>query len=235
MTRTIRHQGTILRYELMQTRRKSIELRVDMQGNVKVFAPIGMPLRSVDTFVSSKLDFIRDARGKADAFRRQQAQAHPVRDGARVLLEGDVLTLRVRSGKPARLERSGDELILTAPDCGDGAVRETLRGLLIDMALNRIVERLRVYGPLVGRPYGRVTIREQKTRWGSCSSKHNLNFNWKLIQAPPQALDYVVIHELCHLIEFNHSPRFWRLVEQYQSDYKTWKSWLKKNGSTLGI
>ena len=80
-----------------------------------------------------------------------------------------------------------------------------------------------------------VHSRDQRSRWGSCSSKHNLNFNWKLILAPPQALDYVVVHELCHLHEFNHSPRFWRLVESQMPDYEAWKKWLKIHGSELGI
>ena len=80
-----------------------------------------------------------------------------------------------------------------------------------------------------------MTVRDQRSRWGSCSSKHNLNFNWKLILAPPQALDYVVVHELCHLHEFNHSLRFWRLVESQMPDYEAWKKWLKIHGSELGI
>ena len=79
----------------------------------------------------------------------------------------------------------------------------------------RLAERLERYIPLVGRAPNRVAVRQQKTRWGSCSSQHNLNFNWMLIMAPPEALDYVVIHELCHLYEFNHSPAFWALAHRY--------------------
>ena len=96
-------------------------------------------------------------------------------------------------------------------------------------------ERTAYFAERMGVTYNRITIREQKTRWGSCSSAGNLNFNWKLILAPPQALDYVVVHELCHLHEFNHSPRFWRLVESQMPDYEAWKKWLKIHGSELGI
>ena len=92
-----------------------------------------------------------------------------------------------------------------------------------------------LYAPRISEDYGRVTIREQKTRWGSCSSKRNLNFNWKLIQAPPEALDYVVIHELCHLREFNHSPRFWQLVQAQMPEYESWKKWLKQHGTEMGV
>ena len=121
----------------------------------------------------------------------------------------------------------------TAAEAMDADVRGLIRGTLSAMALRRIRERVAHFAPLVGRQPGRITIREQKTRWGSCSGKGNLNFNWKLIMAPPQVLDYVVIHELCHLYEFNHSPRFWALVAAQMPDYEIWKKWLKNHRDDL--
>ena len=79
--------------------------------------------------------------------------------------------------------------------------------------------------------YGTISVREQKTRWGSCSAKGNLNFNWKLVLMPEEILDYVVVHELAHRKEMNHSPAFWSIVEQYVPDYKEKRIWLKKNGA----
>ena len=78
-------------------------------------------------------------------------------------------------------------------------------------------------------------IAGQKTRWGSCSSNKTLSFNWKLMLAPPKVLDYVVVHEICHLREMNHSPRFWALVESLMPDYKQQRKWLKENGHTLEL
>ena len=99
---------------------------------------------------------------------------------------------------------------------------------------DRICERIALFAPRLGsRLPARVTIREQKTRWGSGSRKGNLNFNWKLIRAPQEALDYVVVHELCHLYEFNHSPGFWRMVESVLPDYGQWKRWLAQHGQNL--
>ena len=89
------------------------------------------------------------------------------------------------------------------------------------------------YARIMGVTYGRISIREQKTRWGSCSSKGNLNFNWRLIFAPPEVLDYVVVHELAHRKEMNHSKAFYAIVESIMPDYRKWKKWLKKNGGTL--
>ena len=82
----------------------------------------------------------------------------------------------------------------------------------------------------MGVNYGRITIREQKTRWGSCSSAGNLNFNWKLVLMPPEILEYVVVHELAHRKEMNHSSKFWAIVEQEMPDYQEWKQRLKELG-----
>ena len=98
---------------------------------------------------------------------------------------------------------------------------------LTQKALEYIPARVEYYAANMGLSYGRITLRCQKTRWGSCSSKGNLNFNWKLIMAPPEALDYVVIHELCHLYEFNHSPKFWARVSHWQPDYEIWRDFLR--------
>ncbi len=104
---------------------------------------------------------------------------------------------------------------------------------LAEKALKTIPERVRHFAPLLGVSYGRVTIRNQKSKWGSCSSQGNLNFNCLLVLCPPQALDYVVIHELCHRREMNHSPACWALVERAMPDYQVWREWLKKEGAKL--
>lgn len=94
-------------------------------------------------------------------------------------------------------------------------------------------ERVRHFAPLVGTDYGRITIRCQKTRWGSCSSKGNLNFNCLLLLAPPEVLDSVVVHELCHRKQLNHSPRFYAEVLRVLPDYHKRHGWLKEHGADL--
>ena len=99
-------------------------------------------------------------------------------------------------------------------------------------------DRIGYYEPLLPSPHlaiTRISIRAQKTRWGSCSSRGTLSFNWKLYLAPPSCLDYVVVHELCHLVHMNHSPAFWAEVKRIMPDYLIWKMWLRENGDTLGI
>ena len=104
---------------------------------------------------------------------------------------------------------------------------------LADKALRYIPERVAYFAQVVGVTYGRITIRNQKTRWGSCSSKGNLNFNCLLMLTPPEVIDYVVVHELCHRKEMNHSKAFWNEVEKVCPNYKESVRWLKESGSQV--
>lgn len=104
---------------------------------------------------------------------------------------------------------------------------------LADRALEAIPERVKHYAPLVGVSYGRITIRIQKTRWGSCSAKGNLNFNCLLMLAPPEVVDSVVVHELCHRKEMNHSDKFYAEVLRVFPEYWKWNKWLKEHGYLL--
>ena len=110
---------------------------------------------------------------------------------------------------------------------------EAKRNVYMRKAKETITKRVAYFARLMGVSYRNITIREQKTRWGSCSSEKNLNFNWKLILAPPEVLDYVVVHELCHRREMNHSQAFWKEVEKILPDYRERQKWLKDNGWRL--
>lgn len=104
---------------------------------------------------------------------------------------------------------------------------------LVRHALEVIPEVVARFAPVVGVTYGRITIRNQRTRWGSCSAQGNLNFNCVLMRAPDDVLEYVVVHELCHRKEMNHSPKFWAEVERVLPNYRESRKWLSVNGSAL--
>ena len=109
---------------------------------------------------------------------------------------------------------------------------EELRALA-KQAARDLPERTAYFARLLNVTYGRITIRSQRTRWGSCSAAGNLNFNCLLMLTPPEIQDYVVVHELCHRKELNHSARFWNLVEEVLPDYRTRRQWLKDHGGSL--
>lgn len=111
----------------------------------------------------------------------------------------------------------------------DAAQEKELR----ERAKSVLAQRTAYFARQVGVTYGRITVRDQKTRWGSCSQTGNLNFNFRLILAPPEVLDYVVVHELCHRRQMNHSAQFWQEVAQVLPDYRERKAWLTENGWRL--
>ncbi len=102
-------------------------------------------------------------------------------------------------------------------------------------AKDYFAKRVAFYHELTGGVYHTITIRDQKSRWGSCSSRGTLSFNYRLMFAPPRVLDYVVVHELCHLTHMNHSADFWGMVQRIMPDYRIYKQWLKDHGHELTL
>ncbi|MBR6510374.1 MAG: M48 family metallopeptidase [Clostridia bacterium] len=112
-------------------------------------------------------------------------------------------------------------------------ISEEEHKLLFKSAKENIPQMVQFYAEKMGVSYNGIRIKSQKTRWGSCSAKNNLNFNCLLMLCPKNVREYIVVHELCHLKELNHSKRFWKLVETYFPDYKIAKLWLKENGKQI--
>ena len=139
---------------------------------------------------------------------------------------------KIREQEAKRKKTQGEK-----GEYGESAEREYLTNeeikKLADKALQHIPKRVSYYAKQIGVTYEKITIRNQKTRWGSCSSKGNLNFNCLLMLTPPEVIDYVIVHELCHRKEMNHSVAFWAEVEKVLPDYKEQVKWLKENGGQI--
>ncbi|MGE5629987.1 MAG: M48 family metallopeptidase [Caulobacteraceae bacterium] len=141
-------------------------------------------------------------------------------------------------GTKVLLKTNYFEVYVNRACCGierEKAVRSAFSDWFSRKAAGLIYERVEFYKAIIGVKYNRIGIKSQKTRWGSCSSKGNLNFNWRLAMAPEWIMDYVIIHELCHLIHMNHSKEFWGTVASYMPDYEKAIIWLKENGGKLKI
>ena len=132
----------------------------------------------------------------------------------------------------AHLQRMAEKKRLRE-QCREQALSKEELQELAAQAMKLIPQKVRYYAPIIGVTYGRITIRNQRTRWGRCSGKGNLNFNCLLLLMPEEVLDYVVVHELCHRKEMNHSARFWEEVEKILPDYRQRRKWLKDNGGRI--
>ena len=218
------------------TRARRARIVVDAAG-VEVVVPRRMPLREVEPFVAEKHDWIertlRRYRATDAAGRRVE-----LRDGGRVPYLGRDLALRV-AVEPGRtrphVALRGDVLRVKVGRPGPEAVREALERWYRRRAREEVGARLAAAAARAGASYARLAIRGQRTRWASCSDRGAMSFNWRLLLAPEEVLDYVVEHEVAHLEVMGHSPRFWALVERRCPGYRGHERWLRRYGSTLRL
>ena len=181
--------------------------------------PRSVSLREANGFAREKADWIARAVGRVHA----PVEISP---GANVPLEGTLREIVPASGRSAKVE--GQTLLLP-----EGRELPALVALLKHLARDRFAERVPYHAEALGRRYGRITLRDTRSRWGSCSSAGNLMFSWRLIMAPPEVLDYVAAHEVAHLAHMDHSSAFWRVVEQLCPDHKQHRKWLRAEGNAL--
>ena len=228
MIRTVRKGALTLEYTLICAKnRSSLLLQALPSGKARLYAPKGFSVRMADRFVLEHLDELRSA--------QKRMEDAETRIPGTVLLRGVRLPLRVEYSGKDRAMADENGITVFCPVNNSETIRPILKRYLSNLALNDIKAALDRWSDSFREPYGRVTVRDQRSRWGSCSAKRNLNFNWKLILAPPECLEYVVIHELSHLKVFNHSAAFWEEVRIRMPDYDIWRKWLKRHGRELNL
>ncbi|MCE0523705.1 MAG: M48 family metallopeptidase [Methylacidiphilales bacterium] len=155
----------------------------------------------------------------------QSAARQPWVDGARFLFRGEEVVLRVETAESGPRLCFSDQVIHVPQPLPD--YREVVLDYLHRMAARELPVRTRELALLHGIEIRHVSVRAQKTRWGSCSARGTISLNWRLIQAPPRVVDYLIIHELMHRREMNHSARYWKLVARAFPDYRNTEQWLK--------
>jgi len=227
-----------LEYRIRRSdRARHARIVVDADG-VEVVVPRRMALRHVEPFVNQKRPWIeRTLRRYQDAVIDGDVRID-LRDGGEVPYLGEQLDLDVRV-EPGRtrphVRRRGDVLTVKVARRGREAIRDALERWYRREARHEVQDRLDDAVARADTGYTALTIRAQRTRWASCSSNGSMSFNWRLLLAPPEILDYVVEHEVAHLEVLDHSPRFWRLVRSRVPDYKQHERWLRRNGPALRL
>lgn len=154
----------------------------------------------------------------------------PFEDGATIPHLDRDLTIVHSEGRLRHIGRDGDALHITA---AAKDVTRLVTNWLRSEAKREFSIRAEEKAGQLGQSFGRVTVRDTRSRWGSCSARGNLSFSWRLIMAPEIVVDYMAAHEVAHLVEMNHSPRFWKLVDDIALDVKRGQSWLSRNGAGL--
>ncbi|HET9110979.1 MAG TPA: SprT family zinc-dependent metalloprotease [Ktedonobacterales bacterium] len=236
--RSIRLSQGPQEYTLRRSARaRRVRLVVQPGGALEVVAPQSATLTRVETALREHETWIIRTRARLAAT-TPSPELEPLTDGRALPCAGRELRLSLRVGAPTgRIQTrvEDDQLTLTLPRDDETLARGALERWYRRHAQTVFAERLTYWNAYYGYTWTRVAIKEQKTRWGSCSRLGALNFNWRLMLAPLPVLDYVVIHELCHLKEPNHGPRFWALVARACPDHRERRDWLRQHGHELRL
>jgi predicted metal-dependent hydrolase len=203
-----------------------MSLRVSRtDGSVTLTLPRGTPLREGLAFAQDREVWLRRTLSEI----RSSLVAPPVLTfGTAIPFRGALVTLL-----PAQVRRpliDGTALLLPR---GEDQIGARLQAFLKATARDALATSADRHAARLGRTYGRLTLRDTRGRWGSCTSRGDLMFSWRLIMAPDQVLDYVAAHEVAHLVQMNHSPDFWAVVERLYPDHAAARDWLRANGSAL--
>jgi predicted metal-dependent hydrolase len=217
-------------------RARRTRIQVSLDG-VEVVVPRGVPLRDVEPFVEEKRRWIDRTLGRMREAEAERPRTRLV-EGGEVSYLGHGLTLAVRV-EPGRsrshVTRAGDRLRVSVGATGEEAVRDALERWYRRQARDEVGRRLDAAVARAGTSYSSLQIRGQRTRWASCSSKGAMSFNWRLLLAPAEVLDYVIEHEVAHLDVHDHSPRFWKLLAERCPEYRQHEAWLKRHGQSLRL
>lgn len=228
-----------INYKTIRSRRKTITLIVDPEEGVIVRVPERLTDSQIREIVREKFNWI---------IRKQEELKKIKSVNVKEFINGEKLPFLGQLYKLEVIETVGTRGVSVALKDGKFQIkvpsnlkcenrREEIKRRLVEWykkeARTKYKERVEHYRKKLGVSYNKISIRDQKTRWGSCSNKGNLNFNWRLIMAPPPILDYIVVHELAHFVHANHGDDFWKLVESVIPDYREKREWLRVNGYKL--
>lgn len=201
-------------------RARRISLRISsLDGRVTLTLPAGLPERAALDFAAEKADWIR-------SHLEQHPQQVQVGFGTVLPVDGQDRVVEPATGRRILLDAGR----VTVPGANPAP---PLQRYLKELARNRLAEASDFYANRLGRGYSRLTLRDTRSRWGSCTADGALMYSWRLILAPPAVLRYVAAHEVAHLQEMNHSTAFWNVVEQLYGRYQEPRGWLREHGASL--
>ena len=218
-------------YKLVRSRRKTLCLQIKENGNLIVRAPLFLSKKSIVKFLKEKKSWIQKNKKKiTNSFKLKPKKFI---NGESFLYLGKKYKLEIKEGAktPLVLERASFIISEKNPK----KAKEIFKAWYKEKAKTKITERVKIYSRITGLKFNSIKITSAKKRLGSCSYKNDLNFTWRLILAPLEILDSVVVHELAHIKEKNHSKKFWKKVEEINPEYSLHKKWLKENGYLLSF
>lgn len=223
-------------HKLVRCKRKTLALIVENDGTLTVRAPLRMKEADIWHFIEAKTGWIKR---KQAGVQKEAELLHQYVDGETFLYLGKDIPLRIVSAEGSRMGSRKPALVMDdffkLTKSAQPRAASVFETWYKKQARSVLTERVEFFARRHRFKVGKIRISSARTRWGSCSTKGTLSFTWRLVMAPLEVIDYVVVHELCHLKELNHSKAFWSQVEAILPDYKRRRAWLKKNGNSLRL
>lgn len=245
----IKYENQMIEIHIERSKRKTMSMFVNKDGSVTVKAPLRYPVdKEILRFTEQKMDWILKQR----LYQQEREDMRLVRrfetDYSFPYL-GEECLVEIQSAKKTSIAYQDGKIVIRTPFCevleNDYEADENKKAIeklqshlkkwYKEQAMLYISERVEYYKAVIGVTVTDVSIRSRKTQWGSCDSNGCLTFSWRLVMARPEAIDYVVIHELCHRKHMDHSREFWNLVQKYMPDYKNQQQWLEENSVNMNI
>lgn len=243
------YNNEIIQIHIERSKRKTMSMSVNKDGSVMVKAPLRYPSdQDIRNFVEQKIDWIVKQRDRQQEREDMRLVRRFETDYSFPYL-GEERLVEMQSGKKNSIAYENGKIIIKTPFCESlkndyeaddnkkliEKLQSDLKKWYKEQAMLYISERVEYYKAVIGVTVTDVSIRSRKTQWGSCDSNGCLTFSWRLVMARPEAIDYVVIHELCHRKHMDHSREFWNLVQKYMPDYKNQQQWLEENSVNMNI
>ena len=222
----------VLSYEIRRSvKRKNVTITVERDRSVVVHAPVGVPEATLRELVDGKRQWLFEKLNDDQKYQiLPHAPGKELVNGESALYLGRAYRIELADSANDRIRFSSKFLI---PRSHASERKRVLREWYVERAKEKILPRVEMHAKNLGVTYEQAKITDSRFRWGSCTPGNNLNFNWRLIKAPMFTIDYVIVHELAHLIEANHTPRFWNVVSAQLPAMDRARNWLREHGQSL--
>ena len=245
----LNYKNETIQIHIIRSKRKTVCLSVNKDGSVTVKAPLRYPSeKEIAGFIEQKMDWVLKQRDIQQDREDMKLVRRFETDYSFPFL-GEERLVKMQSAKKTSIVYEGDRIIIKTPFCE--ALQENYEAVENKTAIEKlqndlkkwykkqafayVSKRVEYYQNIIGVSVTSVSIKSRKSQWGSCDSNGNLTFSWRLVMARPEAIDYVVVHELCHRLHMDHSRDFWNQVQKYMPDFKDQKKWLEEKSVNMCI
>lgn len=225
MKKVINLNNTIVYYNVSFKDKKNISIKLDSCGEIIVYAPIGVSYKYIESILLKKQKWI--------ITNIEKIKNSYLNDKDKIIFLGNQYIPQIENSEKEKINIYGEYIFIKTKSLNKEYIKAMLMDWYKTQANEIIINRVKELGENYNLIPSNILIKNQKSRWGSCNSRKEIRLNWRLILMPYSVMDYIIIHELCHLEHMNHSKDFWNLVEKLMPNYKDSEKWLKNNGISI--